>query len=176
MALDEIKGRWHIIEEWGNNDYIITESGNVYSMKYSDLRKMSIKGVNNPKRYLSITLSQNNINKDFQIHRLVGHYFVEGYSENLEIDHKDKDKHNNHYTNLEWVTHQENIHRSYSTLGKVRNYKLWRIIDENGNQSNILKGHHEIEEYIQNNNLDIKVSMLEKHKQHNGYKLIEECA
>lgn len=175
MGFEEIKERWHIID--GYEDYAITESGKVYSYRqdvgYKGLREKAQKGLNNPKRYLSVILFKNDNSKTFQIHRLVGKYFVEGYFDGAEIDHKDKNIHNNNYTNLEWVTHKENIYRSYSTMSQVRNYKLWRIVDKNGNESNILKGHSEILEYIKDNNLDIKISMLEKHKKHNGYKLIE---
>lgn len=168
-----LKERWHIIEEYGNNKYAITESGKVYSIKYNKLKQLSVKGLNNPKRYCSITLSENNIHKDFQIHRLVGKYFVDGYFDGAEIDHKDKNIHNNHYSNLEWVTHKENLHRSYTTMSQIRNFKLWKITNGKDFESKILKGHLQILKCIEDNNLNIKISMLEKHKEHNGYKLIE---
>lgn len=42
------------------------------------------------------------------VHRLVAMVFVPGYGDDLEVNHKDLDKSNNTYTNLEWVTKSEN--------------------------------------------------------------------
>lgn len=42
------------------------------------------------------------------VHRLVGLMFVDGYKEGLVINHKDGDKSNNWFWNLEWVTQAEN--------------------------------------------------------------------
>lgn len=177
MGFEEIKERWHVID--GFENYAVTESGHVYSINpnrngYNGLCEMTQRSTNNPNRYLSVCCSKNNKEYYFQIHQLVGKYFVDGYFEGAEIDHKDKNRHNNHYTNLEWVTHQENIHRSYDTMGPVRNYKLWNIIYPDGiTKSPILKGFGEIKKYIQDNNLDILMSMIMKHHEHNNYKLVE---
>lgn len=46
--------------------------------------------------------------KRFFVHRLVALHFVDGYKENLVINHIDGNKENNHYKNLEWVTRSEN--------------------------------------------------------------------
>ena len=48
------------------------------------------------------------------IHRLVALYFVNNpdTEKYIEVDHKDGNKLNNHYTNLEWVTTKENIIRA----------------------------------------------------------------
>lgn len=176
MGFEEITERWHVID--GFENYAITESGKAYSINpnrngYSGLRELAQRGRNNPKRYLSMLCCKNNQYFYFQIHQLVGKYFVAGYFDGAEIDHKDHNKHNNHYTNLEWVTHKENLHRSYETMSPVRNYKLWYLIAPDGTQSPILKGRGEIIKYIQDNNLELLISMLEKHKTHRGYKLVE---
>ena len=175
MGFETIQERWHVID--GYENYAITESGKVYSINnYHNklpIRKMALKGHHSSKRYISVDVCKHNKSTTLQVHRLVGKYFVDGYFEGAEIDHKDGNKHNNHYTNLEWVTHKENIHRSYSKVGPVRNFKLWRITDTNGNESPVLKGRGEILNYIQSNKLNIKISMLEKHKRHNGYVMHE---
>lgn len=48
--------------------------------------------------------------KTVKVHRLVAEYFVENNNlkENTQINHKDENKTNNVYTNLEWCTHKYN--------------------------------------------------------------------
>lgn len=54
------------------------------------------------------------------VHRLVADAFVEGRrEETTDVNHKDLNKVNNHWTNLEWVTHSENIlHGTANTPGR----------------------------------------------------------
>ena len=60
-----------------------------------------------------------------RIHRLVGYAFLyQPGCENLQINHKDGNKTNNHYWNLEWVTPSENsIHAVNSGLRNYNNRK-----------------------------------------------------
>lgn len=49
-----------------------------------------------------------------KLHRIVAKHFVPGEtSEKCEVDHVDSNKKNNKASNLEWVTHLENIRRAY---------------------------------------------------------------
>ena len=171
-----IKERYKQIE--GYEDYVVTESGEIYSFNFYSHKKplkLAKKGINNPKRYLQVVLNKNNMSKYVQIHRLVGKAFVDGYFEGAVINHKDANIHNNHYSNLEWVTQKENVHKSYdnSGLNQIRNYKLWKIIYPNNEESIVLKGIGEIKQYVKDNNLQLSITMLQKWKEHNGYKLIE---
>ena len=101
---------------------------------------MKLKGLSNPKRYLSIVLCKNDVKTTYMVHRLVGKYFVDGYFEGAIIDHIDRNKHNNRYTNLRWTTQQVNVVRSYIVMDQVRNYKNWIIEYPCGFRSNILRG------------------------------------
>ena len=55
------------------------------------------------------------------VHILVAKEFVPGYQPGLEVNHKDLNKLNNRYDNLEWVTHQKNQQHQFTK--KDKNYK-----------------------------------------------------
>ena len=57
----------------------------------------------------------------FKIHRLVAMAFIDNPEniECLQIDHIDRNKGNNHYTNLRWVTSQENCNNRKNTAWKT---------------------------------------------------------
>ena len=61
-----------------------------------------------------INLCKNGKYKSICIHRLVGIYFVENNNGFNVLNHIDGNKHNNHYTNLEWVTRSENIKHAFN--------------------------------------------------------------
>lgn len=60
--------------------------------------------------YLRISFHYNGKNLKHFIHTLVANSFCNGKSvERKFVNHKDGNKHNNHYLNLEWVTSKENF-------------------------------------------------------------------
>ncbi len=59
--------------------------------------------------YLKVTFSRDGVMYRFWVHRLVAKCFIENYSESLCVYHLDCDPTNNHVSNLEMVTHQQNI-------------------------------------------------------------------
>ena len=88
--------------------YQISSEGNVRNIK---TRQILIGDTNNL-GYRRVTL-YSPIKKRFFVHRLVALHFCEGYSEELVVNHKDGNKQNNNYTNLEWVTRSENDLHAY---------------------------------------------------------------
>jgi hypothetical protein len=85
------------------NGYKISSHGRVKlknSITYGSL-------VNN--RYLMVNWSY----KAYLVHRLVASHFIPNENEsNLQVDHKDENKQNNHYKNLQWLTNKENNTKS----------------------------------------------------------------
>ena len=65
--------------------------------------------------YLIITLSKNDKCKYFRIHRLVAEAFIQNPENKPEVNHKDGNKFNNYYENLEWTTSTENQKHAYNT-------------------------------------------------------------
>lgn len=48
------------------------------------------------------------VNKKY-VHRLVAQAFLPNFTNKPIVNHKDSNKQNNHYTNLEWCSHQGNV-------------------------------------------------------------------
>jgi hypothetical protein len=51
----------------------------------------------------------------YQVHRLVGKYFIPNPGSKAQINHLDGNKKNNAASNLEWVTNQENRNHAVTT-------------------------------------------------------------
>jgi hypothetical protein len=66
--------------------------------------------------YEEVILSIKRKRKPKLIHRMVAEAFVPKQPGKEEVNHKDGNKLNNDYTNLEWVTPSENIKHSYDEL------------------------------------------------------------
>ena len=64
--------------------------------------------------------SKNRQRLTFAVHRLVMQVFVGACPDGYEVNHIDGDKTNNHVSNLEYVTHQENIQHSFKKLKRMQ--------------------------------------------------------
>ena len=101
--------------------YIVSNYGNVKSI---DRYVKRIDGVvqfrngkaltkrKNQDGYFIVKLSKDGYSSYHFVHRLVGFSFVDGYFTGAEINHKDCNRENNSYDNLEWVSHTDNIQYS----------------------------------------------------------------
>jgi len=107
--------------------YAITDHGRVIS--YTDplpkLLKLQVDGMgyNHVRLYNSVEPEyySNGMKKPklFKVHRLVADHFLWN-SRKKCVNHKDCDKQNNHFSNLEWVTHQENTDHAWEN-GRMAN-------------------------------------------------------
>jgi hypothetical protein len=91
--------------------YYLTNNGRVYSVKRKTFMKNRISGCG----YVSIGLRCKGKTTKLSVHRLVAELFIENKPENyreLQINHKDGNKLNNHVSNLEYVTAAENSQHS----------------------------------------------------------------
>jgi hypothetical protein len=57
--------------------------------------------------------------KYLKVHRLVAEYFLDNFSKDLTINHKDFNKQNNHVDNLEAITANENLKHYYENKKKL---------------------------------------------------------
>lgn len=89
--------------------YQVTSWGRVYTVDREDYvtPQLSEKG------YLRVDLYDGSgKRKHFKVHRLVAKAFVPNPDGKPHVNHKDGNKKNNSFTNLEWVTDRENKEHS----------------------------------------------------------------
>jgi hypothetical protein len=77
-------------------------------------------------------------------HRLVAECFIDNPEDLPEVNHKDEDKQNNHVSNLEWVTHRDNIRHSsedggWEKLDKEQQNKVIKRLKSGDKQADIAK-------------------------------------
>lgn len=63
--------------------------------------------------YLQVGIGKGSLKKKMYVHRLVAMAFVEGFSDIITINHKDYNKENNHFENLECISREDNARHSY---------------------------------------------------------------
>lgn len=102
--------------------YLVSTYGNIFSTYYN---KYLIPH-DNDHGYLQVSLMTNNGGRIFRkVHRLVMITFAYVYGcENLQVNHINANKHDNHINNLEWVTAKENVQHAI-------NLKLRSSVGEN---------------------------------------------
>ena len=160
------------MEEWKSitdfENYEVSTWGNIRNIVTNKVLKSCVKS-----GYYHVSLVnnkiKNKIRKSFKTHRLVALAFIPNPENKSDVNHKDKNKLNNHLSNLEWNTRKENnIHRCKNiTIKSNKNKPLFRV-DSTSKEK--LEHYESIEEagvWALNNNLT-KTS-------HNGRNAIGNC-
>jgi hypothetical protein len=126
---DQYEEVWKDIPEY-EGLYKISSSGNVKCLNYAgcagnvkNLCPSLLKNSHNKVGYMRIKLRKGTDGKAHMIARLVASSFVLNPENKPQVNHKDGNTLNNHYSNLEWVTPSENILHSWrcKTYGGPRN-------------------------------------------------------
>ena len=95
----------------GFSKYMISLHGTVYT---KSLNKIVNRAINHGD-YLTVALvSDNGDRSPRKVHRLVYSTFCGELIPGMEIDHKDFNRHNNYYTNLQQISNYENLYRTQS--------------------------------------------------------------
>jgi HNH endonuclease len=92
-----------------NDTYEITIDGTVINTKTGRILKTHVSGSDykEGKGYKTLRLGKG---KHYTVHRLVANAFLPApTSEGCVIDHIDRNRQNNHASNLRWVSHKENM-------------------------------------------------------------------
>ena len=80
--------------------------------------------------YVQAHLKRDGKTKNAIVHQLVARAFIGERPEGYDINHKDGDKQNNSPSNLEYVTHQENMQHAWDTGLKQPSYILRKLTSE----------------------------------------------
>lgn len=112
-------------------DYIISNYGEVYSLKYGKVREMKLNF--NDHGYKMVNLRNKNTVKKFTVHVLVGNAFVGKRTNGLEFDHIDRNRTNNRSDNIRLATRSEQmINQNLRPNNKLRERNIWIANQNNG--------------------------------------------
>lgn len=118
------------------DNYMIAEDGKLYRKEHYSVKKVKrnregiqttfnkhfeqrpVKDHKNKRTgYHQVSIRKTGFNEKIgftkYIHELVAEQFIGLRPEGYDIDHVDGNRSNNHYTNLEYVTHSENLKRAW---------------------------------------------------------------
>lgn len=104
--------------------YAITEDGRLWSYKKKQFITPSY---GKTSKYPIYSLCKNGKRFRTTVSRLVAMAYIHNDDCTLVVDHIDGDIENNHFSNLQWITQKKNIHRSYKTMGPIRNYRTCKL-------------------------------------------------
>lgn len=115
---------WKSLKE--NDHYEVSNDGQIRSkdryVKNSAKTERFIKSKikdqfirSNTCQYRYVQLYKDDKPKSHAVHRLVAEAFIVNPDSKPQVNHKDGDKLNNHVSNLEWVTCQENLQHAWDT-------------------------------------------------------------
>lgn len=103
--------------KWDIDCYLISNFGRVKTLprtvkrhgKMITMPERICKLTTDKKGYKTVRFTNNKKSKLFRVHRLVAEYFITNTHNKPFVNHIDGNPSNNHFTNLEWCTQQENI-------------------------------------------------------------------
>lgn len=103
-----------------NPIYEISSDGRVFSHNYKNSgRRKELRQRLDRYGYPIVFMSSNGRKYKRTVHRLVAFAFLGNpIAERTHVNHKNGVRHDNDFTNLEWVTHQENVQHSWKVNGR----------------------------------------------------------
>jgi hypothetical protein len=116
-------------KQYLEQNYIVNKDGSIINKRTNKEVKFSLTIKGYLKARLHTPLSKNpDGRKPYSQHRIIAMFYLEDYSNELQVNHKNGIKTDNRVENLEMVTCSENMRHSWNELG--RELKINR--DENG--------------------------------------------
>jgi hypothetical protein len=116
MNIEEIAEEYRDVD--GFNGYKVSNFGNLKNKKGKILKFREDKD-----GYKRTNLYKDNKPHTFYIHKLVAIAFIPNSENKPKVDHIDRNHHNNHISNLRWVTTRENTLNSKTNSRNKTGYK-----------------------------------------------------
>ena len=159
---------WKYIE--GFNEYKVSNLGRILSLK-SNKYLTPYKN----REYLMVRLYGNNTTSNCYVHRLVAKAFIPNYDNLIEINHKDENKTNNIFTNLEWCNRLTNCNYGSRNLrigiaSKTNKLKSVKQLSKDGTLLQIFNSINAAGEYLGKNPSHISSCCTGKRNFAFGYK------
>ena len=101
-------------------DYEVTIDGRVRRIK----NQRELKTSPLPSGYIKVNLRKEGKTYTAYVHKLVAETYLPTAADNVEVNHKNGKRNDNNLSNLEWLTHQENIQHSYDELDREGKQKI----------------------------------------------------
>lgn len=140
-------------------DRYVATTGNSSGQRFikGKIKKQNDWNIKNGGSYYAVSLSKNNKNVRYLVHRLVAEAFIPNPDNLPCINHKDENKYNNNVENLEWCTIEYN--NKYGTARKRGSEKTRKPILKFDTNGNLLKKYislivASVEENISKGNLE----------------------
>lgn len=110
--------QWKLVSS-GNGTYYISSLGRLLTTNHYNSGKIAIMkpALDGSGYYRTMIVKKGDTSgksHTIKIHRLVAKEFVPNPMNLPEVNHKDGNKKNNNYENLEWVTHRQNVQHSFA--------------------------------------------------------------
>ena len=93
--------------------------------------------------YKVVALSINGKHKTMYVHRLVAESFIISTIYNLDVNHKDGNKLNNHVDNLEWLSRSNNMKHAHN-IGLIKVTDDWKNKIGKANKGKKLSSEHKM--------------------------------
>jgi len=125
IAVEGYEGQYEVQEDgkvFSVGRVVKGNDGTMYPFKARELKPHPNKNIG----YLQLSLWKNNKGTSHYVHRLVARAFVPNPDNLPEVNHKDGNRQNNHYTNLEWVDSSGNSHHAVQSGLRVYTNRLTR--------------------------------------------------
>jgi len=151
-----LKGRFQFMELGNYLGYIVNKKGQIFTKKNGSIMKTTL----NDKGYPCVGLSVNGKKVFKRVHRIVAETFIPNPENKPHVNHKDRDRANYHFDNLEWCTPSENVIHSVRNGGRT-NWKRNNTGESNGNsklkwkQILAIRALYSCKEFSQNDIADI---------------------
>lgn len=147
--------------------YGVSKKGEVINLKTQRILKL----VKTPHGYLSVGIIFGGKKRSFRVHRLVAQTFIPNPENKPQVNHIDGDKLNNDVSNLEWVTHTENIKHAFEN-NLIKTKKPIQLIKISDGTVLYFESTAEASRFLGVNNGTLNAVLKRKRLSIHGYKAI----